>query len=112
MTNINREAAQCTYDISLKKWRMKIQLDKARVWFLSVFIKEDNTFSGFSLDEESASDSHYEFKDEAQIRKSLFKEGDEEKYLHEVFIAFVKKQGIKKLFETLQPYITARYHYD
>lgn len=100
------------HDISLKKWRITIQLDEERVWFLSVFINEDNTLDRFSLDEELASDSHYEFLAEAEIRKRLFQKGDEKKFLHEIMIEFVKNQSGNKLLGVLRPYITAQYHLD
>ena len=52
-----------------KKWRLIIQLDAERYYFLSVFIGEDGRLDKFSLDEEGAADSHYEFKEEREIRK-------------------------------------------
>ena len=42
------------HDVSLRKWRMTIQLDENRVWFLSVSVDEDGTFDRYSLDEELA----------------------------------------------------------
>ena len=100
------------HDTIMETWRMTIQLEEERVWFLSVFINEDNTLNKFSLDKELASDSHYEFKAEAEIRKELFQKGDEEKFLHEILIAFLKNQSGEKLLAVLRPYITAQYHFD
>lgn len=100
------------HDTSMGNWRMTIQLDEERIWFLSVFVNEDNTLNKFSLDKELASDSHYEFKDEAEIRKKLYQKGDEEKFLHEILISFVKNESGDKLLTLLRPYITAQYHFD
>ena len=60
------------HDRSMNQWRLTVQLEETRYWFLSVFIKEDGTFNKFSLDYEGASDSHYEFTSEAAIRDILF----------------------------------------
>ena len=60
------------HDISMKQWRLTVQLEETRYWFLSVFIKEDGAFNKFSLDYEGASDSHYEFANEAAVRDILY----------------------------------------
>ena len=100
------------HDTLMENWRMTIQLDEERVWFLSVFINEDRTFNTYCLDKETASDSHYKFKAEAEIRKILYQKGDEEKFLHEILIAFLKHQSGEKLLAVLRPYITAQWHFD
>ena len=100
------------HDTLMETWRMTIQLEEERIWFLSVFINEDSTFKKYSLDRESASDSHYEFRAEAEIRKELYQKGDEEKFLHEILIAFLKNQSGEELLAVLRPYITAQYHFD
>ena len=100
------------HDTSINKWRLKIQLDEEQVWFLSVFINENNTLDKFSLDKELASDSHYQFNAEGEIRKALYQKGDEKKYLHEILIKFVKQQGGDKLLTVIYPYITGQYHSD
>lgn len=105
-------SSKIVHDTCMENWRMRIQLDEERVWFLSVFINEDHTFHKFSLDKEVASDSHYEFKAEAEIRKILYQKGDEDKFLHEILIAFLKNQSGEKLLAVLRPYITAQYHFD
>lgn len=100
------------HDISLKKWRLMIQLDDKRYYFLSVFIGEDGIFDKFSLDVESASDSHYEFKSEKGLRKKLYMAGDENKYLDEILIRYVSQYGTLNLYELILPYVTAQFHYD
>lgn len=84
----------CVYhDISLKKYRLTVQLEPDRWWFLSVFFHESGEFDMFSFDFEAADDSHYEFVDEEKVRRRIYKPGDEKLYLHEVFIRFIKEKG-------------------
>ena len=90
---------------------MTVQLDQDREWFLSVFFMEDGKFDKFSLDEETASDSHYEFDDEAAIREMFYMQGDEKRYLDEIFVRCIAEYGGKKLTKLLTPYLTAQYHY-
>ncbi len=109
----NRPGARTAYhDKVLGKWRLTIQLDSARVWFLSVFVNDDGTFDKFCLDYEMASDSHYEFRNEAGLRKSIYCPGDEKKYLAEVLIRYVQTYGGGALLSKLYPFITAQFHYD
>ena len=100
------------HDVSLKKWRLTVQLDQVRLYFLSVFIKEDGTFDKYCLDYEAAHDSHYEFTDDTMIRKKLHEPGDESKYLHEILIRYVEKKGTGGLIDLIGPSITAQFHYD
>lgn len=57
-------ARRSRHDIISRKWGLTIQLDDQGIWFLSVFVNDDESFDKFSLDHEEASDSHYEFRDE------------------------------------------------
>ena len=99
------------HDVSLRKWRMTIQLDEKRVWFLSVFVNEDGTFDTYSLDEELAEDSHYKFTDEQAVRKALYRPGDENLEFAEVLVRYVKNCGGYALLCDIKPYITAEFHY-
>ena len=99
------------HDVSLRKWRMTIQLDENRVWFLSVFVNEDGTFDTYSLDEELAEDSHYKFTDEQAVRKALYRPGDEHLEFAEVLVRYVKNCGGYALLCDIKPYITAEFHY-
>lgn len=104
---------RCVYhDVSLKKWRLIIQLDAERYYFLSVFIGGDGRLDKFSLDEEGAADSHYEFKEEREIRKKLYVAGDEDKYLDEILIRYAAQYGPQCLKGLILPYVTAQFHYD
>ena len=99
------------HDVSLHKWRMTVQLDENRVWFLSVFVNEDGTFDTYSLDEELAEDSHYKFTDEQAVRKALYRPGDENLEFAEVLVRYVKNCGGYALLCDIKPYITAEFHY-
>ena len=90
---------------------MRIQLDAKRAWFLSVFISKDNTLDKFSLDQELASDSHYEFKAEEEIKRKLFQKRDEKKFLPEILIKFEAAHSGEALLTTFGPYIAAQYHF-
>lgn len=100
------------HDKSLQKWCLRIQLDEERLWFLSVYVFENGRFEKYSLDEEAASDSHYEFKEEQRIREKLYVSGDENKYFHEILIRYVKEYGGRALQSLIMPYVTAQFHYD
>ena len=81
------------HDISMKKWRLTIQLEPDRWWFLSVYYLETGEFDRFYLDYEAADDEHYMFKDEEKLRKVLYKKGDEKLYLHEIMIRYIHETG-------------------
>jgi len=61
------------------------------------------------LDVEGADESHYGFVDEAQIRAKLYRKGDENKYLHEIFRDYIKENDGDTLLATIQSYITAEF---
>ena len=100
------------HDVSLHKWRMQIQLDNEGIWFLSVFVHDNGAFDKYCLDCELASDSHYEFSDERAVRKAVYRKGDENMYLAEVFIRVVKQYGGDSLLSAIKPYLTAQFHFD
>ena len=103
-------ACEISHDKFLHQWRIMIQLDEERLWFLSVFIQEDGSFVNYSLDEEAASDSHYHFKDEQSIRSKLYVSGDRDRYFHEILIRYLKEHGGAALWKLIMPYVTAQFH--
>ena len=100
------------YDISMKQWRLRAQLDEKSYYYLSVFFDEEGTIQNYSLDEEAAHDSHDEFRNEKAVRWRLYQPGDEHKYLHEIFSCYIKKSGGMALHQALEPFILAEFHYD
>lgn len=100
------------HDKSAGKWRMQIQLDKEKIWFLTVFLHEDGSFDTYSLDKEQASDSHYNFKEEQKIRTALYQPGDEKLRFHTILMRYVQSHGGDTLLKLIYPYVTAQYHYD
>jgi len=108
----SQEAFIVRHDKSMHKWRLQIPLDQKREWFLSVFVQEDGSFDKYTLDRETAFDSHYEFRQEQEIRKKLYVSGDENKYLHEILIRYVEDHGSGALRSLIMPYVTAQFHYD
>lgn len=105
-------ACAARHDRSCHWWRLRVQLDQERKWFLSVFVQEDGSFDKFSLDDESAFDSHYQFQEEQKIREMLYTPGDENRYFHEILIRFVEAHGGVALKNLIMPYVTAQFHYD
>ncbi len=104
-------ARTSTYDSSLKKWRMRIQLDESGRWFLSVFRNEDGTLDKYSLDDECADDSQYEFVDEIGVKKKLCTHENENKYLAEIMIDFIKSHSASELLKQIYPFVTKEFHY-
>lgn len=99
------------HDRSMEKWRLRIQLDADRLWYLSVFIRDDGSFEKYSLDEEAAKDSHYEFVEEQKIRKCLYIPGDENRYFHEILLRHVQSHGGASLLTQIMPYVTEQFHF-
>ncbi len=99
------------YDKCLKKWHLKIQLDDECLWYLSVFLHQDGSFEKYSLDKETANDSHYEFVEEQAVRKKLNAVGEEDKFFHEILIRYVKSCGGNELLNQILPYVTKQFHF-
>lgn len=104
-------ACSVRYDSFEEKWHMRIQLDAQRLWFLSVFIRNDGNLEKYALDKEAANDSHYEFVEVQKIRDRLYVPGDEKKYFHEILIRYIREQSGNALLTQIEPYITAQFHY-
>ena len=100
-------------DDSMEQWCLTVKLEPTAYWFLSVFVGYSGKPEGFSLDYEAADDSHYEFKDEKSIRKLLYKDGDEDLYLHQILLRFMNKHrgNGNKLLELIRPYVTEEFHF-
>ena len=64
------------WDTSRKTFRRTYQLEETRTYFLSSFMNEEGTITKYSLDVETAEDSHYEILPEkmAQLTQILQKE--------------------------------------
>lgn len=99
------------HDSVMNKYRLVVQLDETREYFLSVFIQEDGSFEKYSLDIERASDSHYEFREEDEIREKLYAKGDEGQYLDVILIRYISQYGGDKLLSLILPYVTAQFHF-
>lgn len=100
------------HDQSMRKWRLQIRLVEEQPWYLSVFVREDGSFEKYTLDKETAEDSHYEFTEEQKIRTALYQPGDEKLRFHEILIRYAKERGGNGLLNLIRPYITAQFHYD
>ena len=100
-----------SHDKSMGKWRLRIRLDSKQLWFLSVFVRDDGRFEKYSLDKETANDSHYVFTNEQVIRKNIYAPGDENKYFHEILARYVQANGGEALLSQIMPYVTAQFHF-
>ena len=102
-----------TTDSGMKYTRMIIQLEETRYWFLSIFFDNGTgALYKYCLDYEGASDSHYEFRNESAVRKALYQDGDEDRFLDEIFIRYIAEHSGFRLLDVIEPYITAQFHYD
>lgn len=86
-------------------------MDSKQLWFLSVFVRDDGRFEKYSLDKETANDSHYVFTNEQVIRKNIYAPGDENKYFHEILARYVQANGGEALLSQIMPYVTAQFHF-
>lgn len=80
------------YDVSLKHYRKRIPLDDQRKYFLSVFYKQDGTVEKYSLDVETASDTHIEF--DAGCEEKLLKALHAEASLPEALAEYMKLDNV------------------
>ncbi|MBR6955092.1 MAG: hypothetical protein IKH77_08685 [Clostridia bacterium] len=105
--------AWASRDRSTGKTRMCIQLDREAFCFLSIFfISSTGALEKYSLDWEAASDSHYEFKNEAAVRRALGAEQLDSRYLDEIMIQYLGSHSPGRLLEAVMPWVTAQYHFD
>ena len=73
---------------------MRIQLDKVHYWFISIFFDSSTGKTlKYSLDYEGATDKHFEFQYEWPIRKCLYQDGDDEKYIDEILSRYIKEHS-------------------
>lgn len=100
------------FDRVMRTWRLKVQLDLERIWFLTIFIDERGEVLKYYLDRELASDSHFEFADEGIIRNVIYEPGDEALDFPEVLIRYVDRHGGSALLGAIRGYICHEYHYD
>ncbi len=105
-------AVQKTVVKGRSRERKKLCLDDQRIWFLSTFFDANGNVEKYSLDQETASDSHYEFKDAASIRKKISQPGDDELSFGELLRRYTLENGGWKTLDLIRPYITAQFHYD
>ena len=97
-----------SYDTSLGHTRMRIQLDKVHYWFISIFFDSSTGKTlKYSLDYEGATDKHFEFQYEGPIRKCLYQDGDDEKYIDEILSRYIKEHSGWELQKKLEPFFTA-----
>ena len=106
-----RSEKKLFHDESLAKWRLTIQLDSKRYWFLSVFFSESGEVEEYSLDYEGANDSHYIFIDEAGVRECLYTRGDEGKYLDEIFSSYIAENSGFALEKKISPFIINSFYF-
>ena len=76
-----------------------------------MFLHQDGSFEKYSLDKETANDSHYEFVEEQAVRKKLNAVGEEDKFFHEILIRYVKSCGGNELLNQILPYVTKQFHF-
>lgn len=102
------------HDTSLNQYRWTIRLEETRTAFWSVFFDDKSgEVMKYSLDIETASDSHYEFGHEAEkaLRRKLNMPVESTAATHEILIGYLKKNRRQSL-ETLAKGVCDRqFHY-
>ncbi|MGN1421692.1 MAG: hypothetical protein ACI4XC_09270 [Eubacterium sp.] len=113
------DSAEYIEDISLNQINMQIQLDKSRLYFLSVYVNASNgMIKHFSFDIESASDTHYEFDlngAELLINRMISVSDDEyasHKSISELMINYMNSFGESSLINLIRGVATAVFHFD
>lgn len=113
--NLERKRVQgerfSRFDKSIDKWRLTVQLDKTGIWFLTAFVGFDGKLENYSLDRETADDSHYEFCDEYSIRKIVSLPEEAKGDFADLLIRYVNQYGEKSMFDVILPFVTKQYHY-
>lgn len=90
------------YDYGLRCWRARIPLHPKQNVYLSVFVYDDTSIMKFSLDIELDHDVHYQFYNEKELRKQIYQQGDEDKYLHEILVRY-EPSVLKNI---IKPFVT------
>lgn len=103
-----------SYDQSMGRTRLTVQLDSKQDWFLIIcFDSSSGALVKYILYEAAGmSESYYEFKNEAAIREKIYRPGDENRYIDELFIRYIAENSGFKLYEMMKPFFTAQFHYD
>ena len=101
------------YDKSLNMVFMTIRLDDSGTLLLIIsFDTRTGNLKEYSLNYNAEMESYYDFIDESIIRKNIYRPGDEDKYLDEIFIQFIKDRPAYDLVREVAPYTTKQFHYD
>lgn len=101
------------YDENLHKVFMTIRLDDSGTLSLIIsFDTRTGKLVDYSLNYNSVMESYYDFINESIIRKNIYRPGDEEKYLDEIFIQYIKDRSEYDLVREVAPYTTRQFHYD
>lgn len=85
------------------------QLDLNKIWFLTTYYDKNKKVRMYSLDKETADDSHYEFRDAESIRAVLKDTSD--RTFEECIRKYTLENGGEKTLSLIYPYIVAQFHY-
>jgi hypothetical protein len=81
--------------------RVRVPLDGDGEQSLSVFFDGSGAAGRYSLDFDGYADERYVFTDEEAVRSALYREGDEELYLHEIIKRYISENGADGLADLL-----------
>ena len=85
------------------------QLDLKRIWFLTTYYDKNKKVRMYSLDKETANDSHYEFTDADSIRAKI--DDGSDRTFEECIRKYTLENGGEKTLSLIYPYIVAQFHY-
>ena len=103
------------HDVVLNRYRWTIRLEDSRTAFWSVFLNDSTmAIEKYSLDIETASDSHYEFSyaAEKKLRRALGVPVESLSPTHEILIEHLKTNSWQSLESLAKKFCDQQFHYD
>ncbi|MBR4162517.1 MAG: ADP-ribosylglycohydrolase family protein [Solobacterium sp.] len=97
------------YESHPEGMRKITQLDLKRIWFLTTYYDKNKKVRKYSLDKETADDSHYEFTDAESIRAKI-NDGSNRTF-EECLRKYTLENSGEKTLSLIYPYIVAQFHY-
>ena len=97
------------YESHPEGMRKITQLDLKRIWFLTTYYDKNKKVRKYSLDKETADDSHYEFTDAESICAKI--NDDSDRTFEECLRKYTLENTGEKTLSLIYPYIVAQFHY-
>ena len=89
--------------------RIRIPVSKDGLWQLSVYLGRNGELLKYSMDHRALYDRFYVFTDEDAVRSSLYREGDENRYLHEIIRDYMAANRGDRIVDVIP--VTAQFEF-